>query len=69
MMLGMDRRHVCENNMKKECKGMTTALRGTRGTKAKGLFILNLPRFAPLHVAVATSRTETLQMQCNIENE
>jgi hypothetical protein len=24
-MLGMDRRHICENNMKKECKGRTAA--------------------------------------------
>jgi hypothetical protein len=23
--LSMDRRHICENNMKKECKGMTAA--------------------------------------------
>jgi hypothetical protein len=42
IMLWMDRRHICENNMKKERKG-TSRHRGAR--RQKGLFILNLPRF------------------------
>jgi hypothetical protein len=56
----MERRHVCENNMKKEGKGMVTAL-----WHQKGLVILHLPWLVPL----ATSHTQMQQMQCNIENE
>jgi hypothetical protein len=43
-MLWMDRRHVCENNMKKERKGITAA--------SRHLFILILPLFTPLAISL-----------------
>jgi hypothetical protein len=54
-MLWMDRRHVCENNMKKERKGITPA--------SRHLFML------PHSPSVCASSNKPKQMQCNIQNE
>jgi hypothetical protein len=63
IILWMDRWHVCENSVEKRMKGHNRGI-AARGAKRACSFSISLGS-APL----ATSRTQTQQMQYNIENK